>query len=54
MEGLSNGMLLDRMNEEYESMLLSIVNSSAASSVLLPRELKFLMYLHPQKNIIVR
>ncbi|XP_024955342.1 uncharacterized protein LOC102608535 isoform X2 [Citrus sinensis] len=37
MEGLSNGMLLERMNDEYGSMLLSMANSSAASSVPTPK-----------------
>lgn len=37
MEGLSNGMLLERMNDEYGSMLLSMADSSAASSVPTPK-----------------
>ncbi|KAK9195059.1 hypothetical protein WN943_003176 [Citrus x changshan-huyou] len=37
MEGLSNGTLLERMNDEYGSMLLSMANSSAASSVPTPK-----------------
>lgn len=32
MEGLSKGILLERMNEEYGSILLSTANSSASSS----------------------
>lgn len=32
MEGLSQGILLERINEEYGSILLSTANTSASSS----------------------
>lgn len=40
MEGLSNGLLLDRMKEEYGSML-STANSSAASSASTSQRIEF-------------
>ena len=40
MEGLSNGMLLERMKEEYGSML-STANSSAASSASTSQRIEF-------------